>query len=287
MPPISWILFRERVVGRNSPAYNDVDNRPLRQLVELHGFDPDALDFPGLHHFPLGLYTDDIFEEVAGSGVHIHNNTTIDGDVAFTGGQFVFTASATFRVNLASHQFSIDGGDIHLTNGRFFGDLDTVTIKANFTVDSAVVFTINSIMHVNNEVDFGANAKLKLTSTALPPGPFPFSFQEIEGVPWLSLDKTTPGAEIVETFGGPGGWRIRKNNGSNSWMEITGADDILHFYFTGGLDFSGVAETGWSAGTGGTMKGGLVAGTSTLTDTQKVVNSLVSVLLTHYKLVQP
>lgn len=45
---IPWIQAGERAVGANDPSYTDVINRPLRALLTLSGYDPDASPFPGL-----------------------------------------------------------------------------------------------------------------------------------------------------------------------------------------------------------------------------------------------
>lgn len=42
MTTIPWIQSGERVVGRGHPTLTDVDNRPLRTLLQLNGFDPDG-----------------------------------------------------------------------------------------------------------------------------------------------------------------------------------------------------------------------------------------------------
>lgn len=47
MTAIPWIQSGERVVGRGHATLTDVDNRPLRTLLQLSGYDPDAL-FSGL-----------------------------------------------------------------------------------------------------------------------------------------------------------------------------------------------------------------------------------------------
>src|SRR6266576_1665584 len=48
MSGIPWITAGERVVGKASPLFADVDNRPLRALLSQSGYDPDANPFPGL-----------------------------------------------------------------------------------------------------------------------------------------------------------------------------------------------------------------------------------------------
>lgn len=48
MTVLPWIIANERVVGRNSPLYDDVANRPLRAALSMSGYGPDV-DFSGLY----------------------------------------------------------------------------------------------------------------------------------------------------------------------------------------------------------------------------------------------
>jgi hypothetical protein len=42
MTAIDWALYTERAVGRGSPNFADVVNRPLREVITISGADPDA-----------------------------------------------------------------------------------------------------------------------------------------------------------------------------------------------------------------------------------------------------
>lgn len=54
---IDYALYSERAVGRNSPSYVDVVNRPLRTIITISGLDPDSPTFPGFLQLPAGAGT--------------------------------------------------------------------------------------------------------------------------------------------------------------------------------------------------------------------------------------
>lgn len=101
MPKIAYIRWTERVVGEGHPSREDVLNRPLKQLLEIAGWDPDSNDVK-THHFPLGVYADDVYARTGGTQIvhpavhmldnldvdgttHLLGDLVVDGDVAFNG----------------------------------------------------------------------------------------------------------------------------------------------------------------------------------------------------------
>lgn len=267
MPSISWILFTERVVGRNSPRFNDVVNRPLRQLLELTGWDPDDPNFSGLDHFPDGIFTDQIHEQTAGSGISFENDVhfnTVNIDIDLSGGKTL----------------DIDGGDVNITNGFFSAKLKDITVGndspfsgSNPDVPSSLYVAESGVLTCNS-VDPADIRFLGLRTEQVNVSPsFVWTRHTIGNLPFISLDETV-GAEMLMYYLAQVTQWFRPDTITPSLKY----DDSVHKWtFFDPVLFTG--ETGWTAGSGGTLKGGLVAGTSTLTDTQKVVNSLVALLL--------
>lgn len=76
MTLIPWVQYTEAVVARGHPTLADVTNRPLRDILTQTGHNPDDVSFAGLHHFPLGLFTNSIAPQ-SGSTVTISAATTV------------------------------------------------------------------------------------------------------------------------------------------------------------------------------------------------------------------
>lgn len=286
MPPISWITARERVVGRGSTKYADVDNRPLRQIVELHGFDPDDANFPGLLHFPDGLYTDTIHEETLNAGITFEDNALFNGNV------------------------NVDGDLTVLPGHLLSGDLGVIVIKTSLKIDQLATVLSESLDFKLRMVTFnilGPTTDINDIWTSIrirtDHGTHPirlFTYQDPTGaegidqrlIYWVEAPHLTfSGAlgpyfidlDSVNDWVTMGVDTFYTNKIVASWNGIymydSAAQENIHIHKI--IDFG---ETGWTLGSGGTQKGGLVAGTDSLTTTQQVVNGLVSLMMNRHKL---
>lgn len=319
MTVIKWILFKEKVVARNSPNLEDVDNRPLRQILELSAWDPDDPNFTGLHHHPVGLFSDDITEEHVGSGVHIHNPTTITGDVDIVGGAHV-------------------SGDFHL-DGQMYGAINTLNVTAHLTVDRVVsddgwdkdyaLLEVGSLGAGKLEVkgSWGAFISLLALGTELKDGltgtfPYepvmigadpavPHSGEPVFGFIPFRSDFPDAGPTLLHYLGRRTQWVHVHSGVAEPVFDWEEANSLLtHHADTGFLGqmiapFTGIhqwdadagvsltrhlliarPEAGWTAGTGTQTKGGLDTATATAPQVAAVVNALVNALLNNHHLLK-
>lgn len=244
MPPISWVLFRERVVAKNSPKYLDVTNRPLRQLLEMQGWNPDDPNFEGIHHYPIGLYTDDITEEHAGHGVHIHNPVVIDGslhadgDFTVLSGKHTITATDVFDIHLGGHDLDIDGGDMRLTNGVFYGTINFGRVSDRLEIGDHPYLTSDDPRYDHahyaelyvggsgrfvHDSDWSAYIKVLDLGTSQRDSlgsPFPFVPHTIAGVPWIAYIPNGVGL-------GADDWLQYYMTSRTTWFRDTGIDPIM------------------------------------------------------------
>lgn len=58
MSRVRYIKYNELVVGEDHPTLDDVDNRPLKDMLLFSNTDPDADDFPGMLVRYMGAATD-------------------------------------------------------------------------------------------------------------------------------------------------------------------------------------------------------------------------------------
>lgn len=65
---IRWVQYNEKVIGENHPTIDDVDNRPLKDIILFSSGDPSSDDFPGFLVRFVGGLTDPNGSQVGNIG---------------------------------------------------------------------------------------------------------------------------------------------------------------------------------------------------------------------------
>lgn len=94
MATIDWALYTEKAVGRGSPTFADVVNRPLREVLTMSGTDPDQ-NFPG---FSLVGHTHAATDIVSGTLAAARGGTGLSSPTA---GSLLVAAGALAMTLLA------------------------------------------------------------------------------------------------------------------------------------------------------------------------------------------
>src|SRR5207253_4700805 len=131
MAGITYIIYTEQVVGKNHPTLADVDNRPLRSMLSLSGYDPDANPF-GLLVLPGNLtWLTDNANDLGANGANRPRDLFLARDI-------VVGRHGTFAGNTALTEFSAGNSGTALTIDWNNGNNQLVTLTGNCT------FTFNN-----------------------------------------------------------------------------------------------------------------------------------------------
>ena len=147
MSRIRWIQYNELVLGENHPTEQDVDNRPLKDILTFSNTDPDADDFPGLIVRYMGGILDPNGTVVANIGNAFFS--TVDGSFWMkVTGDGTNTGWTKIAGNLATILVAIGDGTNVITTG-FKGVVEvpfahTIVAARLFSSDSAI--TVGSIV---------------------------------------------------------------------------------------------------------------------------------------------